>query len=385
MRASNLWVAGIGLTSMVNANPVEDIYGTICAQTAMREFILNCPSQRYNCLCNDENFMVTVALCVEENSEDESLREAGLNYIRRKCAKYSDKAFTSDDLKFFSRNASDNADMDFMEKSLIHTKPIRLQPTVIKAQVTSTQSRINNDLNSLYYGSAMLGYMGLMMVIATLKQVFYKAFPLVLQKWNNKHVKIIKKHLLLPPTFSQSHSSPVRLGSYTFNIPIRAHTLILTGYFIINFIALFIYQFSKPTSVDTAITLQLSRNLSYRCGIIGATQVPLLVLFGGRNNIMLFSTGWSLDIFNVFHKWISRGAIINLIIHGVAFSINLGLKGRYIRIWQHDYWKWGVATLCCGGLILIQSLHYFRQKKYEVFLILHIFQRRSLSLELGNT
>jgi len=47
----------------------------------------------------------------------------------------------------------------------------------------------------------------------------------------------------------------------------------------------------------------------------------LLWLFGGRNNILIWMTGWSFATFNVFHRHIARVATLQGIAHSVLYFV----------------------------------------------------------------
>jgi ferric-chelate reductase len=48
---------------------------------------------------------------------------------------------------------------------------------------------------------------------------------------------------------------------------------------------------------------------------------PLLFLFGGRNNILIWATGWSFATFNVFHRHVARIATLQAVAHSVLYLI----------------------------------------------------------------
>ncbi len=50
--------------------------------------------------------------------------------------------------------------------------------------------------------------------------------------------------------------------------------------------------------------------------------MPLLWVFGSRNDIFLWLTGWNFGTFNVFHRWVARVATVQVIIHSVAYTVS---------------------------------------------------------------
>lgn len=57
-------------------------------------------------------------------------------------------------------------------------------------------------------------------------------------------------------------------------------------------------------------------------------NLVILWLFGGRNNVFLWATGWSFSTFNLFHRAIARVATIQAIVHSVGYTI-IALNSQY--------------------------------------------------------
>ncbi|KAA8900534.1 hypothetical protein TRICI_006203 [Trichomonascus ciferrii] len=117
---------------------------------------------------------------------------------------------------------------------------------------------------------------------------------------------------------------------------------------------------------------QLLRMLADRAGIVSITQVPMIILFGGRNNFLIWLTGWPIEVFNVYHRWISRGILVLLLVHAISFSLSFTLAGSYNTVWSKPYWIFGITAFSSGAIIFFQSLRVLRQRNYEVFLAAHI-------------
>jgi hypothetical protein len=49
-------------------------------------------------------------------------------------------------------------------------------------------------------------------------------------------------------------------------------------------------------------------------------QMPIMFLFAGRNNLLIWITGWSYNEFQVFHKWIARVATLEAILHSACYG-----------------------------------------------------------------
>lgn len=71
---------------------------------------------------------------------------------------------------------------------------------------------------------------------------------------------------------------------------------------------------------DTSSAQQILGIVTDRAGVLAVANMPILWLFGGRNNILLWMTGWNFATYNSFHRWISRVVIIQVIIHSIGYT-----------------------------------------------------------------
>lgn len=74
------------------------------------------------------------------------------------------------------------------------------------------------------------------------------------------------------------------------------------------------YSFSTPTK-------QVLRYVSDRTGIISFANFPFIWLFGMRNNVALWLTGWDFGTYNNFHRWCARISTIEAVIHSVLYTV----------------------------------------------------------------
>lgn len=65
-----------------------------------------------------------------------------------------------------------------------------------------------------------------------------------------------------------------------------------------------------------------------RAGHLSMVNMPIFFMLFGRNNILIFVTGWQYRDFQVFHKWIARISSLEMIIHGAGYGYMSALRGR---------------------------------------------------------
>jgi ferric-chelate reductase len=69
------------------------------------------------------------------------------------------------------------------------------------------------------------------------------------------------------------------------------------------------------------VTSQILRYSADRTGILSFANFPLLFLFGGRNNILIWATGWRFATFSVFHRHVARIATLQAVAHSILYLV----------------------------------------------------------------
>ncbi|GJC84319.1 ferric/cupric reductase transmembrane component B [Colletotrichum liriopes] len=117
------------------------------------------------------------------------------------------------------------------------------------------------------------------------------------------------------------------------------------------------------------------RYVADRTGIISFANFPIIWLFGMRNNLLMWVTGWDFGTYNNFHRWVARVATLQAVIHSVGYVVLVlddGDWAYFMSWWKIMFWWAGwFATLGMVAL-LVASVYWMRRKQYELFLILHI-------------
>lgn len=128
--------------------------------------------------------------------------------------------------------------------------------------------------------------------------------------------------------------------------------------------------------------LQFARYLADRTGIMSFFNMVLLWMLAGRNDVVIWLTGWSFrrcakaralltaESLNLFHRWTARVATVQALIHSVAY---VWLKwGEFWVTMRQPYWWSGVYAMLVMGALIPLSILPLRKVAYEVFLLLHI-------------
>ncbi|CAO3660389.1 unnamed protein product [Umbelopsis ramanniana] len=192
----------------------------------------------------------------------------------------------------------------------------------------------------------------------------------------------LRKKFINPALFpSGLHSRQGRLLGMRVTIPTRIESIALAIFLVVNFAILFpnYRLFTDNTYWPDNNALQLCRYIADRTGIISFTQLPMVFLFSGKNNVMLYVTGWSYDRFTVAHKWISRTMFFHGLVHSIAYTVYPYITMDYdgwelYKLYASDlYFQYGVVATILGAFILALAMPTFRTRAYEFFLATHIF------------
>lgn len=76
------------------------------------------------------------------------------------------------------------------------------------------------------------------------------------------------------------------------------------------------------------------RYVADRTGIIPTVMMPLIFLFGGRNNFFQWLTGMNYNVFMTYHRHVARVMFALVVIHAACYSV-IFVKVRRL-LWEHE-------------------------------------------------
>lgn len=117
----------------------------------------------------------------------------------------------------------------------------------------------------------------------------------------------IRRKLLLPALFGRKHIQPI-----SYLLPTRGQSLMIGSYVLLNVLLLAAdYRLAGGRTVKT---------VGDRAGHLAICQLPIFFLFAGRNNFLIWISGWPYNDFQVFHKWIARVATLEAVVHSACYG-----------------------------------------------------------------
>ncbi|KAH7305494.1 ferric reductase transmembrane component 4 [Stachybotrys elegans] len=179
-------------------------------------------------------------------------------------------------------------------------------------------------------------------------------------------------YLIDPPAFGKSHAAPI-LGLGI--VPTRGQALFIFYIIALNVILSSVgYNSLQPHSWYTSgTTEEIINYVANRTGVLSFANLALVMLYAGRNNILLWVTNWSHSTFLLVHRWVALICMLQAVVHSALWlHLHVAYYNDHDEVASIPYWYWGIiATLCLVLLIPLSALP-IRQKMYEVFHAMHI-------------
>lgn len=186
--------------------------------------------------------------------------------------------------------------------------------------------------------------------------------------FGNSVISKVKPRFVYPALFRSYNVQPVLKW---LHIPtLGQSTYICIMVVLATLLSTVSYVSVQPNSHYKNIKQEMFSRIGARTGLLAMGTAPLVFLFAGRNNILLWITNWSHGTFILLHRWVARIFGILLILHSL-FELALTVdQGEYKDEAVLPYWIWGSVATIAFSIMLISSV--FRRSAYEWFLISHI-------------
>ena len=178
--------------------------------------------------------------------------------------------------------------------------------------------------------------------------------------------------LIDPPLFGSRHKTPI---AGLFHLPTRGQAFLIFYLVVINITMTFTgIQSKQPNEFWTSASGsegEIIRYIADRTGILCLANLPLLILYAGRNNVLLWLTNWSHGTFLLLHRWVAWMLTIQASIHAILYTKQYAAGGYFAEESKAPYWIWGTVAVLCMSILLISSIYPIRQRVYELFLAWH--------------
>lgn len=178
----------------------------------------------------------------------------------------------------------------------------------------------------------------------------------------------------MPSLFGSRQLEPLPYN--TGYVPSRILSLFIFIYVALNIIFCCVsYNIKSPNTWFSEDRDQLVSYISNRTGVLGYANLGLAIVFSGRNSLLYAVTGWSQTTFLTIHRWVSRVATVQAIVHSIIYTVTYfwsgGAAGYYAEAKKAYYW-WGIIATVAMSIAIAVSVLPIRLRAYEFFLITHI-------------
>ncbi|RAK74982.1 ferric reductase family protein [Aspergillus fijiensis CBS 313.89] len=257
---------------------------------------------------------------------------------------------------------------DTYNTSVAVTSPVVLEKSYYKRYLPTIDATPTN----IVYGWALIGYWGGVMVLGSLFNLL-RATPWSCSQGPGFLATLryyLRLHLVIPATIGTYHQR----AWYWCSIPKRLDSLIVFGFWAISIVlsCVNLGTFSgNPTTPD--VSQQNWVYLSDRTAVLSYACLCWLWMFGGRNNIFIWSTGWSYGTFSVFHRHIALVATLEAVVHSIGYTVQWNVySSDYIPALKDLYFVLGIVATIIMCLMIVFAILPIRQRFYELFLLIHI-------------
>ncbi|KAK9461269.1 ferric reductase like transmembrane component-domain-containing protein [Lipomyces oligophaga] len=322
------------------------------------------------CLCSSEAAIETFALC------SDTYCSGGWGVWSSYCSSYAGIKMDDFDTVLAAAKAADPLSYDNISLLTVGTEPYTMPQsefeTMLNTNIAFYQSRLFGEL----YGAATMIFLFGIFFLAFVKRIINLVIPKT-AVINSPFVARLRKWFIVPAAFCTTHTAPLKIFGVGYAMmPTRGQTLMVVSVMIMNFIFLFVRYniFNNNYYWPDEEYYQVVRYFSDRSGIMAFVQIPVLILFAGRNNFLMWLTGWSYETYMVYHRWVARIMFFNAVIHSIGYTAYVLFAGSasLAESFEETYWRWGVVATVFGGVIMFQAMYFLRHRWYETFLVLHI-------------
>ena len=172
-----------------------------------------------------------------------------------------------------------------------------------------------------------------------------------------------------PPVFGSHHKTPV---AGLFHVPTRGQ-----AFFIFYLVAINVIlsgagcKSMQPNSWYPSASGSDGEIVTYltnRLGVLSFANIPLVFLYAGRNNVLMWLTNWSRGMFLLLRRWVAWIATLQAVLHSAIYLEKDVHAGTHASESKLPYGVWGVVATLCMSILRSSSILPIRKNVYEFFL-----------------
>ncbi|KAF1988396.1 ferric reductase-like protein transmembrane component 4 [Aulographum hederae CBS 113979] len=177
-------------------------------------------------------------------------------------------------------------------------------------------------------------------------------------------------YFIYPPAFGSKHKQSL-MG--IAHMPTRGQAFFVFYIVAINVILSAVgFRSKQPSSWYETTSQEIFTFVANRAGVLSFANVPLLILYAGRNNFLLWVTNWSHGTFLLLHRWVAWLCTLQAVLHSAIYLDQYVKMGEHASEAKLPYWIWGAVATLGMSILLLTSVQPIRRAVYEAFLLWHI-------------
>ncbi|TBU28196.1 incomplete iron reductase [Dichomitus squalens] len=110
-----------------------------------------------------------------------------------------------------------------------------------------------------------------------------------------------------------------------------------------------------------------------RAGFVAASQIPVVMLLGTKNNLLGMLIGFGYERLNYFHRFAGRMFVLAANVHAIGYFYKWTAAGTFAQDIAKPTFSWALVALICADLLLLLSTDFIRTNFYNaIFIPSHI-------------
>lgn len=310
----------------------------------------------YMCRCANVEWLGSVSSCIATQGSNPGQIEHAWAHVALRCKQKGGYDYDAQDMRDWAGNATSYLVMPTEQDYTVQvTRPLAVNETAYEYYKRSFNQMNHHVFKTQWFGWGLIFFWAMIMTVFTVANVAWR-----LLRWNiygKLMAQVYQKHLS-PTTklFGLSRLNVILFAAHTIQ------TVLSTA---------LSYSVELPNAYINDSYLLTLDLIGYRLGIIAFSLMPLVFIFGLRNNPLCFLTGLSQAQFITYHKFVAIVMCIEALVHSAVWTAYAMKSGPYSAWSIDDYWRWGVVGTVILFLMLGQSIRAVRTLMYETFLLAH--------------
>ena len=308
----------------------------------------------YMCRCHNVDWVGSVANCMETQGANKQEIEHAWKHLATRCLQKAHVVFTVDELEQYLENATQYMIEPPSNKTTRLHLPISVNYSAYKIFKTSFDDINHHVFKSQWFGWGLVLFWGAYIAYLTISNMLWRVFrvsvwPKVARQW-------YQKHIMQNTVFALTRGELVLVSAFVIQ------TVLCTA---------LSYTVSLPNMYINKVYFLTLDLIGYRSALIAFSLMPVVYVFGLRNNPFCFLTGLPQATFIKYHKVVAIVMSLEALIHSAVWTAYAIRDGGYKAWGMDDYWRWGVVGTVLLFVMLGHSVSFVRNAMYELFLVLH--------------